>query len=68
MSSVLVHLRIETKILTGKEIDELNDYELSKKVEEIDIFARMNPMQKERGSEEIIQMSIIQNVWLNGLQ
>ena len=39
---------IETKILTGKEIDELNDYELSKKVEEIDIFARMNPMQKER--------------------
>ena len=41
-------LTIETKILTGKEIDELNDYELSKKVEEIDIFARMNPMQKER--------------------
>ena len=39
---------IETKILTGKEIDELNDYELSKKVEEIAIFARMNPMQKER--------------------
>ena len=39
---------IDSKILTGKDIDELNDYELSKVVEEVDIFARMNPMQKER--------------------
>ena len=39
---------IDSKILTGKEIEELNDYELGKIVEEIDIFARMNPMQKER--------------------
>ena len=39
---------INSNILTGKEIDELNDYELSKVVEEVDIFARMNPMQKER--------------------
>ena len=39
---------INSKILTGKEIDELNDYELGKIVEEVDIFARMNPMQKER--------------------
>ncbi len=39
---------ISSDILTGKKIDELNDYELSKAVEEIDIFARMNPMQKER--------------------
>ena len=39
---------IDSKILTGKEIEELNDYELGKIVEEVDIFARMNPMQKER--------------------
>ena len=39
---------IKSRIVTGKEIDELNDYELSKIVEEVDIFARMNPIQKER--------------------
>ena len=39
---------IDSKILTGKEIENLNDYELSKIVEEVDIFARMNPIQKER--------------------
>ena len=39
---------IDSKILTGKEIEHLNDYELSKIVEEVDIFARMNPIQKER--------------------
>ncbi len=39
---------IKSRIVTGKEIDELSDYELSKLVEEVDIFARMNPIQKER--------------------
>ena len=39
---------IESKIVTGKEIDKLSDYELGKLVEEVDIFARMNPIQKER--------------------
>ena len=39
---------IKSKILTGKEIEALNDYELSKVVEEVDIFARMNPIQKRR--------------------
>ena len=39
---------IESRIITGKEIDNLSDYELSKLVEEVDIFARMNPIQKER--------------------
>jgi Mg2+-importing ATPase len=39
---------IKSKIITGKEVEELNDYELGKVVEEYDIFARMNPMQKER--------------------
>ena len=35
-------------ILTGKDIDSMTDEELSKKVEEVDVFARMNPLQKER--------------------
>ena len=39
---------IESRIVTGKEIDELNDHELSNLVEEVDIYARMNPLQKER--------------------
>ena len=36
------------KILLGKEIDELSDEELKKQVEKVDIYARMNPLQKER--------------------
>lgn len=39
---------IDSKIVTGKEIEEFNDHELSLLVEEVDIFARMNPLQKER--------------------
>ena len=39
---------IKSEIVTGKEIDALNDYELGKLVEDVDIFARMNPIQKER--------------------
>ena len=39
---------IDSRIVTGNEIEDLNDYELSKVVEEVDIFARMNPMQKQR--------------------
>ncbi len=39
---------IKSKIVTGKDIEKLNDYELGKLVEEVDIYARMNPMQKER--------------------
>ena len=36
------------KILIGVEVDKLTDEELSKEVEDVDIFARMNPLQKER--------------------
>lgn len=36
------------EILTGAEIDKLSDKSLSIKVEEIDVFARLNPIQKER--------------------
>ena len=39
---------ITSKILKGSEIEEINDYELAEEVEKVDIFARMNPMQKER--------------------
>ena len=40
---------IENKeILVGTEVDKLSDEELSKKVEVVNVFARMNPMQKER--------------------
>ena len=35
-------------ILLGKEVDGLSDKELKKVVEKVDIYARMNPMQKER--------------------
>lgn len=36
------------EILTGAEIDKLSDKTLAIKVEEIDVFARLNPIQKER--------------------
>ena len=39
---------IEGKILLGIEIEKMNNSELSKVVEEINVFARMNPLQKER--------------------
>ena len=35
-------------ILLGSDIDKMTDEELAKKIEEIDVFARMNPLQKER--------------------
>lgn len=37
-----------TETLLGTDIDKLSDEELAKKVEEINVFARMNPLQKER--------------------
>ena len=40
---------IENKeILLGSDIDKMDDTKLSKKVEEVNVFARMNPLQKER--------------------
>ena len=35
-------------IITGAELDNISDEELSKKIEEVDVFARLNPLQKER--------------------
>ena len=37
-----------SKILIGADIDKMPDGELAKKVEEVNVFARMNPLQKER--------------------
>ena len=39
---------IHSKIVLGVDIDEMNDIELSNMVEEVNVFARMNPLQKER--------------------
>ena len=36
------------RILLGADIDKMTDEELSKEVEEVNVFARMNPLQKER--------------------
>lgn len=36
------------EILLGTDIDKMTDEELSKKIEEVSVFARMNPLQKER--------------------
>lgn len=36
------------QILLGEDIDKMSDEELSKQVEDINVFARMNPLQKER--------------------
>ncbi len=36
------------QILIGTEIDKMSDEELAKKVEKVHVFARMNPLQKER--------------------
>ena len=39
---------LESKILLGIEIDKMDDDELSKVIMDVDVFARMNPLQKER--------------------
>ena len=51
----IVGLKSEN-IITGVELDKLNDEELSKKIEEVNVFARMNPLQKERIIWEMEEM------------
>ena len=36
------------KVLIGADVDKMSDDELSKEVEKVNVFARMNPLQKER--------------------
>ena len=36
------------KVLIGVDVDKMSDDELSKEVEKVNVFARMNPLQKER--------------------
>ena len=43
----IVGLRSDN-IIIGSQLDEMSDDELKKKIEEVDVFARLNPMQKER--------------------
>ncbi len=43
----IVGLRSDN-IIIGSQLDEMSDEELKKKIEEVDVFARLNPMQKER--------------------
>ena len=35
-------------IIIGSQLDEMSDEELKEKIEEVDVFARLNPLQKER--------------------
>ena len=46
--SVCNYVGIDSKIILGKDIEKMNNVKLRKAVEEYDIFARMNPIQKER--------------------
>ena len=46
--SVCSIVGIRSNIILGKDIDKMSDKQLQKVVEEYDVFARMNPMQKER--------------------
>ena len=46
--SICSEVGIKSRIVIGKEIDALNDYELNKLLQEVDVFARLNPLQKER--------------------
>ena len=46
--SVCSIVGIRSNIILGKDIDKMSDKQLQKVVEECDVFARMNPMQKER--------------------
>ena len=46
---------LDSKILLGIEIDKMTDKELAKVVEEVNVFARMNPLQKER---------VVSSIWM----
>lgn len=39
---------LDSKIILGVEIDKMDDQKLSEVVEDVNVFARMNPLQKER--------------------
>ena len=47
-STICSLVGLEDKIITGNEIEKLTDDELKKIVEEYNVFARLNPLQKER--------------------
>ena len=52
-TSICHHVGLDTKVLLGTDIDKMADVELSRTVEEVDVYARMNPLQKERVVETL---------------
>ncbi len=52
-TSICSHVGIESDILLGSDIEKMNERELSVAVEEYNVFARMNPLQKERVVETL---------------
>ncbi len=58
-----IGLRNQSRVITGDEIDELDDLELRQVVEDVDIFSRMRPAQKLRlvealkSNSEIVAMT-----------
>ena len=52
-TSICHHVGLDTKVLLGTDIDKMADVELSRTVEEVDVYARMNPLQKERVVEAL---------------
>ena len=52
-TSICHHVGLDTKVLLGTDIDKMDDVELSRIVEEVDVYARMNPLQKERVVEAL---------------
>ena len=52
-TSICHHVGLDTKVLLGTDIDKMDDVELSRTVEEVDVYARMNPLQKERVVETL---------------
>ena len=52
-TSICHHVGLDTKVLLGTDIDKMDDVELSRTVEEVDVYARMNPLQKERVVEAL---------------
>ena len=52
-TSICHHVGLDVKVLLGTDIDKMDDVELSRTVEEVDVYARMNPLQKERVVEAL---------------
>ncbi len=52
-TSICHHVGLDVKVLLGTDIEKMDDVELSRTVEKADVYARMNPLQKERVVEAL---------------